>query len=403
MTQVVDFPDFVRVQGPTYIKSGPQFIVNAQLRNRATLGVLQRGNNLKRVLQGGQDIRRMHMDATQITSGFYDVEQVGTPVSVPFTSEVSAPWRQWRESGITWRDEVISKNVPSGLTGDAITAKYADLWDGIQQRGWVSIQEFAEKEIIWGIPDVAAMEGTPAAGVTGKPMSLIALLNEHTNGLYPATMDLNGGTWTTKQGRNPATFTDWVPTQVGYNSLTPYAADSLLEGIREAFRKWNFNLDDFTPGNYAPNATPEGAGRSYDMPGVVTSSRGIGNVQRVWGASNDRWQDPNDPFGFPKYMGVPFVYAAALDTAAIFPTGAGVTRSTELDTAGANNAGPRYFGLRSAKIYMVYQEGWLNKTFDPLRHPQDPTGWIVWVYTTGNMFAESLRETFILYPTADIN
>lgn len=379
------FSRFQDITGPTYYSSKEDVINDAQKQNTNTLGYLLRGQQMSDTLSGGSSIRdNINLSVDRIAR-FYSVDETETYQS----PQNSATWIQYfrfARTYCTWTDQELELNDASG----ELTHVFKKLWFKIQQEMWTDWFNFHE-EALWAVPNKTKMEGIDGTDF----MSIPALINEHTNGLaVPGAA--NGGTWTVKQALSPVTHPNWVPTQQGYAALIATGgASGLVSAFDKAFMKTDFSPPPMKAEYYdSPTAQPSGV--------IFTSLAGVTNAQFAYRSENDRWANNWDPFGRPMYGGRPFVYVKQLDTAVIFPTGAGAAYSTELDIAGTTNAGPRYFGIQPKYLRMVYKNTRFQKDLGELTPYDAPHRHTRPMDTWGNLIARSLIRHFIIYPTADI-
>lgn len=381
------FTRFQDITGPTYLTSREEVINDAQKRNFRTSGYLLRGQQMSDIVQGGSSIKDNILLSVQRVTHTYlpgDNETVPMPqTGVTWT----VPWRFWI-TPLGWTDQQIELNDVSG----DLTHIFKKEWFRMQQDAVTDQFNFLE-DSWWAVPNKTTME---AAG--GKEMYPInAFITEDANGL-PAPGAANGGTWTTVMGIDPtlAGQTTWKPTTQTYAALVAVPPAS---GLVSAFDKV-YDKVDFAPppmkAEYFESPMAEPAGF------IACSLQGKANVRFAYRSENDRWLDFFDPYGAPTYGGRPFVYVAQLDNAAIYPTGAAAAYSTELDTAGTTNAGPRYFGIHPKYLRMVWKSSRFMQDLGVFTDPSTPTTHARYWDNWGNLVCRSRQRQFIIYPSADI-
>lgn len=383
------FGAWVTATGPQ-IFSGPREIINdAQLTNYRTLGYLMRGQEMSQVLQGGSHIEDTILLSVQAIAHSYLPGATETYTQPQPGTQLKVPWRFFM-THIAWQEEMLLLNAGGDRTPEARYQKYKDLWFKLEQQLYTDNANYWEA-VAWGVPDKTKME---AAGGQ-EPYSIPCFINEFTNGL-PSAAHPNG-VWTTVEQIDPAVAAtaNFKPYSRTYSSLTVDTALNFIDSMDDATMSVDFQPPPMNREYYtSPTSTPQFV--------TFTSKQGVKNARRIYRDSNDRWQDQWDPFGNPVYDRMPIVYVATLDTAAIFPTGAAAALSTELDTAGTTNAGPRYFGVNPKYLKMVWHKDRYLENLGEDHDARQPTTKFINFNTIGNMICTSRRRHFVLYPSADI-
>ncbi len=389
------FTEFVNETGPTYLTSQTDRVNDAAKTNYETIGYLSRGQQMSDVLQGGANIKDIiYLNAVRRARSYKPMEDQSyqaVQTGITWTGE----WRCWM-TDIVVTDQELELNAGATLNNNTRAQKFKDIWFTKQQQAHSDAMDYLEEKY-WAVPNTLEMESA-----TGQEMySIPALVNEFTNGLPTSVHP--GGAWTTKQGINPTTAgqTNWVPQQFDYIDKLPstsgsYNAKSLIAVFDRAWSKLNFRPPPHDK-QYFETETAQ------PINVVFTSLQGRLNLLTSYRASNNLWADVHDPFFTPMYGGAPVVYVAALDTAAIFPTGAGATLSTELDTAGTTNAGPRYFLIQPKYLRTIFHSERFMANLGKMKDVRQPTTNIWPIDTWSNTIARSLRRHAIIYPSADIS
>lgn len=386
------FTRFQDITGPTYYSGREECINDAQKTNYHTLGYLLRGQQMADILQGGADIRdNITLGVTRLTHSYKIGDSETYQMPQP-TTTWRVPWRYWL-TYLAWTDQQVELNEGGG----DLTHVFKREWWKMQQEMWTDYMNYME-ETYWAVPNKSSMESVDGQ----EQYSIPCFVNEHTNGLAaPGTA--NGGTWTTVQNVDPtaAGKSTWVPTQQAYTQLlsttnSASAVAGLVSAFDKAYDKCDFQAPPMKAEYFESNmAQPQGF--------IACSLQGKANARFAYRDANDRWQDFWDPFGQPTYGGRPFVYVKQLDTAAIFPTGSAAAYSTELDTAGTTNAGPRYFGIMPKYLRSVFKNTRFMKDLGVMTDAKTPTTHARPFDNWGNLVCRSRARHFIIYPTADIN
>jgi hypothetical protein len=196
----------------------------------------------------------------------------------------------------------------------------------------------------------------------------------------------------------------WQPQQFAYGAggrgFTVDDPENVIAYFDRAFMAL-----DFQP----PPIHKEYFERAYSRPvGVIFCSlAGRARLMALYRASQDRWVDMRDPYNNPTYLNAPIVYVAQLDTAAIYPTGARDTLSTELsrdnddNTDGIGFAGPRYKLVQPEYLRAVFHSKRYFKNLGVLTDVERPTVHTMPINTYGNILARSLRRHAEVFPAAD--
>lgn len=386
------FTDFIASTG-TNVFRGPRDVVNDAVKsNYGALHFLWRGQRDADILQGGKDISdTIYLEAVRRSRTYKpnDPQSITMPQTL---TNWAIPWR-FVITDMAWTDEEVTLNAGAELSDKARAQKFKDL-KYQKERDTKTDHINHLDDMLWAVPDTTKMES--ASGQ--EPYSIPCFVNEFTNGLPSAAHP--GGVWTTKQGISPAAAgkSRWQAQRFTYSSAGPpvatVAAGTLIAQLDKAFHKTEFSPPPMHADMFEPTS-------NNSMRVVFTSLAGKVNLMNSLRAANDRWNETQDPatgFFNLMYKNVPIVYCAQLDTAAIFPTGASAALSTELDTAGTDNAGPRYFGINTQYLRPVTHR---ERFFNDLGIKNDitqPTTFAKFFNSYINLAARSLQRQFIVYP-----
>jgi hypothetical protein len=401
-TPLSGFARFVDDTGPTYF-SGPKERVNdAQKTNYRTLGYMLRGQSMNETLQFGATIKdKVLLSVTRVTHAYSPgaEESVANP---QLATTWTVPWRFWL-TPMTWLDQTVELNGGKGMVRETRFQQYYSEWMSIQQEGYTDWCNFME-DSYWAVPDKSRMEAADG----DLPYSIPCFVNEYTNGL-PISANQPGGSWTTVQQIDPTASgkTNWVPQKFTYDNADhggtdTASVDGLLTALDKAYMKLDFQPPPVAREYFeSPSAQPWGF--------IACSSVGMAEVKRSYRIQNDRWENTLDPYGMPLYGGRPFVYVAVLDSAAIYPTGAGVSGAANLSTetdgtsTGTTFAGPRFFVLQPKYLRSVFHSERYLADLGVMTDPKIPTQHVKYLDTWGNLVCRSRQRHAIITPGVDIS
>jgi hypothetical protein len=384
----------VNQTGPA-LYSGPEdWILDQRKVGGGAFNEFLRTHSMKDMLSGGEKIQDFIFLENIVNHGAYDPLE-GQEYNLSETGQkITVDWR-FRRGYITWLEqEYLLNGLSQGLvTRKGMFHKFKDE----QRRKEIVFWESAIadwRSMMWRVPNQNEMGEVSSSSTPIQWLSIPCFVNEDTNGLA-APGATNGGTWTTVQGVNPVTYSKWKPTQKTYSNLTVDDPSNLIFGLRKAMQDTEFETAVLMPETFDSEMFPS---QGF----VLTSSQGELNAMQLWQASNMEWEDKNDPLNRPRFAGMKIQRDPELDTAAIYPTGAAAAYSTELDTAGTNNAGPRYVGLQPKYARLVFHESKFMERGMPMTDRAQPNAVSINYDTYGNLFFRSRRRHFIVYPNADV-
>lgn len=378
--------DLLKTTGPT-IFTGPEMIVNDATRHRYLLRRFLVGYDMSELIQGSPTIRDQIMFDEQMTRRHYSPNE---PLSWQMP-QVLDEWEiRWRfcVDHFAYTDQDFEFNQVEGMTSGARAQKYKDFYKSRLRRVYTSMLNGYEDDL-FAAPNASEMESSG-----GKlPYSIPCFVNELTNGLHSG--------WTTVQGISRVTEDRWRNVAVSYEESPSTGADWDMWDSMESAHLQVYRDELPTAEQYS-----EGVPRPEHM-FICASRQGLINVKRALRNSNDLLLDRpggrQDPgYQSPNFNGIPFVYVSKKDTAAVYPTGSGGALSTELDTAGTTNAGPRYEMLNTRYMKMVWHARRYMKQHEPIRHPNQPFTRIVPFDSWYNLVLRSGQRQGIVFPAADI-
>lgn len=393
-TAIQGFTQFVADTGPMLLTGTENLVNDAQGNNFNTMGYLARGQQMSDIVQGGAEITDLiYLSDTRRARAYQEMEDQSY-ATVASGTTWHVPWRSWM-TDIVIPEKLIELNAGTQFSAEHRAMQYKNIWFQKQQEMNSDAWAYQE-ETAWAVPDKTKMETS-----TGRnEYSIPCFVNEFSNGLPSAAHP--GGAWTTVQQIDPtiAGQTKWVPQQFDYidtlaSNSGSFNAKSLLSVFDKAWMKLGFRPPPHDK-QYFETATAK------PINVIFTSLVGRLNLLKTYRNSQDRWENASDPYMNPMYAGAPLVYVSLLDTAAIFPTGAAAALSTELDTAGTTNAGPRYFLIQPEYLRKVYFKDRAMKNVGQMKDVRQPFTLIYPIDTLCNMLVRSRQRHGIIYPSADI-
>lgn len=385
------FSQFMSITAP-HTFTGPEEVVNdAQITNMRTLGYMLRGQRMSKVVQGGSTIQdRIFLSAVRRARSYKPLSQQNYGITQ--TGKMwQVPWRFFL-TDVSWNDEVTVLNAGSSMTSKARREAYKNYWFELMQNMYTDMMQYWE-EVLWATPNKLTMEAQD-----GQEMySILAFLNEHTNGLFNPGSAGAGGVWTTVMGLDPTASdaTNWVPTQLTYGAgdtgFTPGNLKNVLNALDRVYMK-----TDFQPPPLHRQYFEDPMSLSKPGAFIACSLDGRSMVMHVYRESKDRWIDMKDPFQNPTYAGAPFVYIQQLDTVnayAISTTSTGTERTATI-------VGPRFYGIQPEYMSTVFHSDRYMTNLGIFTDKATPTEHTMPINTFGNLVCRSRRRHFILSPAA---
>jgi len=326
----------------------------------------------------------------------------------------TSPWR-FTVDHHTLSEQAVDLNI-SGKGPDARHHQYKRYRDGMDINLTTSLVTLMDDDLL-AQPDNSEMEAS--GGFTPYPLNVFiheggdrAGTNTFTAlgtgttvagyaGNITAALDVNGTAWTTIQGISGATEPGWRNPVVNYTTFGDHRAGAdLFNAFQMLYDLLHFDALPWRPEH----------GEMTMQKGIFTASLiGRRNYTNSLISSGDTLQHTNDPgIKGPNFMGIPVAYIRKKDTATIYPTGGSGAASTEGDTTGTTNAGPRYeaFNLNDPMYGLgkVVHPGHMFRVKDPFFPSHQPYNLVTCVDTYENQFCQSrLQAGGVIAPaTADI-
>ena len=391
---VSDFADFVEGTGPTYV-TGPKDIVNEAVKNTYYFGRLMQGDvNSTKILQGGADIRESVVFKTTGASKTYQPGENEDWINPQRLQKVRAYWKFVR-THMSWTEQEILLNDKISFGDDAARFhQYVDIRNEKELLMWTDKWNFMES-LLWAEPQATKMEGE-GAGLT-EPMSIPALINEDTDGLFgSAGRNADGTAWTTKQGLAPGSADldgKYVPQQLTYDSAAVNNDGNIISMFDEMWQDIYFEQ----PTMYSEYWESPTLNKQM----ILTTKVGRKAFQGLLRAGQDHYvvggQDPSYPD--PLYNGIPVARVSELETATLYANAGGDDNVAE---SAANLAGPRFYWVNGNYLYPCFHTDRLFSKYEVTKHHNIPDTWVCPVATWYNLLAPSLQRQGILSPSTDL-
>lgn len=375
--------------------TGPEKRINdAAMREYVTLSWAHKGQDPNVIVQkaGGTDIIDQIMLSITPQAAWTDINTIDVGAMTETGINHKVDWRIAKRPLVV-DDWVISHNRSANVTSGGGAQQFKNLAKQAFQELETDFDNLQENAY-WAPPNYVQMETGGTSGLL--PMSILAGINEHPNGL-PSSIHA-GGAWTQFQTvpSTAAGFSNYVPYQKSYSNLTVNDPDNLINALDYAFE----NLRIVPPPTKQEYFEPEsGAGPPFVW---FTDIKGKVRLKALCRASNDKWEDPTDAyFGAPTFGGSPFLCPVPLETVVAFPTGAANILGTMQATAG-NKGGSRYFGVNFKYFKTIYDADWFMKMLDTGREDGRATRQTMWYYLGLNNFNLSRKRHACIYPSQNI-
>jgi hypothetical protein len=345
-----NFVQFYAASRPT-VMTGADMLVNMSQRPTYVVPALVRGRSAADIVRvTGSGIEEVVTLPDNASFAFYNPGDTATYPPKATADKISHQFRLAR-SFMTMNDAEIKRNTRGGAT-EAIK-NFKNMKEQERLTTWVNGLE----NCAFRRPDPDQMEPVnPAADSAGLPFSIPAIVHEKAPSSTPSTavvadyVDYGvGTTWSATQatvaGLNPSTKSYWRNLQVAYDETAPNGDAGIIPAFDWAFlktRRWAH-----------PDAGNLMQSRDASQLIVFSNADGINQLKNLYRKNNDRWADPTDPaMDFPKFDGVPVMYAPQLDSELL-----GLNAGKTAYSGTAYKAGrPRFFGI-NRKFWKVCTDG----------------------------------------------
>jgi len=383
-----------------------KFIYNIVSENNfETLFWMLAGRKMSDILRGGSEIRaRVKFDSGS-TADNYDI---GTTTFTPGVSQdgvnVTSYWHgHMAYDG--YYEEVVDINAGGTGEGDTIDETWTQEIFNMMQSLYTALHKsFALG--FWRVPDPANM------GQQGYKYqnSIPAIVNDHLGApashgaatsliatTYLGLFNTGSAQWRTIHGVDVVGQQRYVPYRqlygTGDTGFDPAEITNLCYAIDMAVRKTSFK-----PPPVSRDYFDKEEETSIDKSGgaIFSSARGVSGLQWVYRASQDNWQDWMDPYGQPKYKGIPVVYEALLDTQTLYQIG-----TTSLGTEQtADIKGPRYYGINAKRYRAYFKANRFMKMLKPINSRENPTFWTQYCNSLMSTLCVDRSKHFIVTPAS---
>lgn len=331
MPYLSEFADFVKSTGPLYLHGPDQLVNDSSLRNYEAQDLLLR---TKREVQGGSTIKaNIILDATN-DAVHYKPGDVATIQNRNYLTAMDLEWRFTRIE-VTYNEKEISLNEGAGR--ESRFQQYTRVMKAKMAGRQTDIITKIERALVAS----AAVDMENSSGTT--PYSIFASLTS--DGLAPSG-------FTTVQGINPTTKTNWRNQTASYTAASLYDIDDgLIAGFNDMVEKVKFKA----PSKGKKNFTESG----LDQMVVLTNKEGLTNYRKVLQSLNDITrvgaQDPSYPN--PQFNGVEIRSVEAFDDQSTFSSGS-----------------PGYLFVNGKYLHVVCRAGkWMDMSREYYPHNQPDT------------------------------
>ena len=377
-TALQDFAMFQSLTGPS-IYNDRNRITNEAVSRSHIFPKLFEGRTDKTTFRGGSEIQDRIQFENKATASNVNAMVTRSYQHRQAMTSVSVPWR-FTEDYMAWTDKEIELNCgDQSMTRAFRDTKFKELKYSFEQRLWTSIFEFIDDTILrvpTGTYGPAAMESDKGL----DQMSLFAMINEETNGLYTG--------WTTKQGIAPATESKWRPQAQTY-AASSFATDD-GSGLFNGFDELSEDVKFIAPKRERQYFEGFNPNRQF----IITSRKGLSNyrtaarsVQELFVSASR--QDP----AFPNvtYNGAELLTPDRMTDNTAWDDGA-------QNEAGASVPHPRYLWINGDYTIPIFHNSYYFRKDEPMRNISQPDTWVQRIEIWWNILYLSLQRQGILSP-----
>jgi hypothetical protein len=367
---------------------------------------------MEEMLDGGDSITDMiYMD---LKSGW---ERIDPNASLDYDNfQTGTIWTvQWSFAcnKVSWTEQEADLNKDK-FTGKYRTQAYKKVIRQKYQNLWTDTCNKVDGEF-WAQPKADLMEIAATSDVR-VPYSIPVFINENSDASNPTATGVTGlpspvaADWSTfssnVMGIPPATKTKWQNQREAYVSAN-FTVAATAAVIFAPMSKLMFKVSfDRLPKH------PEYSDKRTSPHVILTNLQGMANYENALRLNQDRFlgvgkQSGQDPdYNKPTFGGIPLDYIAALDTAAIYPTGSntGAYGAWDLDsnathTGGVGYTGPRYYFVNGEYFKFVAHSDHFFRLSEPFKPSNQPFTIVQVMDLYNNIICRSRQRQGILYPT----
>lgn len=411
-TPLEEFTQLLDSTGPAWLTEKDER-VNEMVLRTYTLPRIAKGKSMQDMVQGGDEIQDMiYMDLKS------NWQRINPNVSLDYDNfQTGTIWNvKWAfaTANVGWTDQEIDLNKEK-FTGSYRAQVYKKVIRQKHQNLWTDVCNSMDAEF-WAQPNADLMEVSSPTDPR-VPYSIPVFVNELSDASNPTATGVTGlpsrtaADWSssasTIMGINPATKTKWQNQRQSYtfDGTTAVGAAGLFAPMSKLMYKCSF---DRLP------KRPEYSDKTTSPHVIITNLAGIANYEHALRLNQDTFrgvgktsgQDPD--YDKPTFRGVPLDYISALDTAAIYPTGASEALSTFDDDTNNTNTGstgfvgPRYTFLNGEYLNLVIHDNHFLKLSSPFRPSNQPFSVVQVLSLWNNFLCRSRMRQGQLYPGANI-
>jgi len=350
------FEDFFNTTGPSHPFSSDMVVNDASLRNYEAYDFLSRS---KKEVKGGTSINDVVIFSDGDAAQTYLPGETGTIVNQQFTSTITVPWRQVR-SYVEWNEHEIMKNGgDSSITRDSRFHQFKKLRDIKYQAAYSNLYTKMERLFV-----AAASNDQMEADGGQEPHSIFSTITS--DGLAPPG-------YTTVQGINPTTESNWRNQAATYTFATPMDQDT---GIIAGFDAMS-QLVRFKRPEQASGDPKDFTDSDFKQVVVLTNREGRRDYMKAVRANNDITragaQDP--AYGDASFLGIRVKACEGFDDQSTF-------------TAGQ----PGFVFLHGDFIKLIcHTDKWMDKS-KPMDWAEKPDTRVVWFDNWLQIFNRSRRR-----------
>lgn len=383
-----------------------KFIYNIVSENNfETLFWMLAGRKMSDILRGGSEIRARVKFESGSQADNYDI---GTTTFTPGVSQDGANVTSYWHGHMAYDgyyEEVVDINSGGTGEGDTIDETWTQEIFNMMQSLYTALHKSLALGF-WRVPDPSNM------GQQGYKYqnSIPAILNDHlgapaTHGAATSLLSttrlglFNTGTaqWRTIHGVDVIAQQKFAPKVQMYGTgdtgFDPNVITNVVFALDMAVRKTTFKPPPVSR-DYFDKEEETAIDKSGGV--IFTSAKGVSGLEQVYRSSQDRWTDWMDPFGQPKFKGIPVVFESLLDTQQLYQVSTTSTATEDLATL----KGPRYWGVNAKRYRAYFKSNRFMKMLKPVNSRENPTYWTQYCNSLMSTLCIDRSKNFIVSPVA---